>query len=417
MIYLPSQEVQDRMRSELSGVFIDRALTTPRQWFVAKLPMNLIREIVAGAPISLRVWAVEIDNELLLSFGLTVYEDLAAPRTFFGTCRSDEETADLRTVLAAGAFPIQFHNETLLPLLYVEGRVDTSLARDVLALGLSPGQMLREGISSRERANDVVEAVLSGQVHSLVKAACELSVTFVQRQPIRVHVPGIGSVDLTDTNEGGELERLTYQMFESLFPHGAFINPRVGEGKKRRELCDVLAVSRFREVENEGIFVVQNKVASAFPEGLNRRTSRRAKSIQNNILDAVGQLSGAIKTLKAGEPVYRVEDGTCVDTDPSPHMPEGIEPLRLAERANQIGQGIVVISDMHEGVEWDEVFRALAKVWMETGYYCQVLDLQELGRLVAHSRSRPAILEGLLLRRGQAMVESKTPLVRFHFQI
>ncbi len=78
-------------------------------------------------------------------------------------------------------------------------------------------------------------------------------------------------MSLNDPDEGNELERLTFQAFDSLFPFGTFHSPRVGEGKKSRELCDVLAVSRGREFDNEGDFVIQNKVASAFPEGLKRR--------------------------------------------------------------------------------------------------------------------------------------------------
>jgi hypothetical protein len=245
-----------------------------------------------------------------------------------------------------------------------------------------------------------------------------LPVTFIQTQTIRILLPRIGAVDLTDTNEGSELERLTFQAFEQLFPFGVFINPVVGEGKKRRELCDVLAVSRVREVEMEGVFVVQNKVASAFPEGLKRKTTRRAKSIQNNILDAIGQLGGAIKAIKSGATIYRAEDGTSVEVDPPlPELAKIVEPLDLSERANQIGHGIVVVSDMHEGVDWGVVFDALAEVWRETRYFCQVLDLQELGNLIEHSKGRPALLEGYLVERGRRMAEAKNPLIRFRFTV
>jgi len=65
--------------------------------------------------------------------------------------------------------------------------------------------------------------------------------------------------------------------------------------------------ARVREIDAEGIFVVQNKVASAFPDGLKRKTARCAKSIQNNILAAINQLSGAINALAAGETIYRID--------------------------------------------------------------------------------------------------------------
>ena len=50
MSFSPSREVHDRMLFELAGVFIDRAFNPPPfLWLVAKLPMNLIREIREGA--------------------------------------------------------------------------------------------------------------------------------------------------------------------------------------------------------------------------------------------------------------------------------------------------------------------------------------------------------------------------------
>jgi hypothetical protein len=415
MIFTPSQEIHDRLPAERAGVFVDRSLNEPHRWLVAKLPTNLIREIMAGAPVSLRAWVVAIDDKLVLSFGLTVLDDPVAPMTIFGSCRSDGEAADLRILLAAGAFPIQFFNETFLPVLYANCRFDPNLAQGVLALAPSVGYPEAEGFKVRERANDVVQDVLSGNSDPRIRASCDLPVTFAEMQTTQVLIADVGEVQLTDPDEGGELEVLTLQAFEHMFPFGAFINPWVGEGKKQRELCDVLAVSRVREVDSEGVFVVQNKVASAFPEGLRRTTERRASSIQKNILKAIGQLGGAIKALKAGETVYREKGGTSVEVDPPIPELAGAEPLNLKERANQVGHGIVVISEMHGSVDWHEVLRALAEVSVATGYCCQVLDLPELGRLVTHSHGRPAVLEDLLLKRAEAMVESRNPLVRFNF--
>ena len=139
-------------------------------------------------------------------------------------------------------------------------------------------------------------------------------------------------------------------------------------------------------------------------------------SIQKNILKAIGQLGGAIKALKAGETVYRKKGGTSIEVDvPIPELAGAVEPLNLKERANQVGHGIVVISEMHGSVDWSEVLRALAEVSVATGYCCQVLDLPELGKLVTHSHGRPVVLEDILLKRAEAMVESRNPLVRLNF--
>ena len=417
MPFTPSTEIHNRMRAQLAGVWVDRSLNEPHHWLVAKLPMNLIREIKAGATITLRAWVVEVDGYLIGSFGLTVYDDAAAPRTFFGCCRGEEETADLQVVLAAGRFPLQFHNENFLPLLYAQCRIDPEPARAVIALLPSAVYPTEQGLKPSGLANDVVEGVLSGKADPRIKASCDLPVLFEQDQTIKVILAGIGEVNLTDADEGGELERLTFAAFDSLFPYGVFHRPDFDKGGTREKLCDVLAVSRMREADGEGIFVIQNKVASAFPDGLKRKTERRAKSIQKNIMHGIRQLKGAIDNLREGKTIYRTKGGTSIEVDPPmPDLVGVVEPLNLRERASQIGQGIVLISDMHEGVDWEEVFSALAKVWLSTQYYCQVLDLMELGRLLTHSEGRPALLEWLLLRRGQVMVEKKTAFIRFRFR-
>jgi hypothetical protein len=414
MIFQPSQEVHDRQIFELSGVFIDRCLNEPHLWMVAKLPMNVIREISVGAPIALRVWVAEVEEHLIPVFGLIVYDDAAAPRTYFGSCRGVDETNDLRSILLSGSIPLQIHNENCFPVFNAECRFDQELALPVLAVPVSAPTASKAGDSIREKACDAVQASLSSSSDQVVRASCILPLRLVNAENLTIHVIGSGTISLDDTNEGNELERMTFQAFESMFPYGAFISPQVGGGKKARELCDVLAVSRVRECEEEGIFVVQNKVASAFPEGLKRTTVRRAKTIQNNIIAGISQLEGAIKAILRGETVHRIEDGTSIEVDPPyPELDESLEPLNLRERATKVGHGLVVISDMHEMVDWDEVYMELGRVWISTRYYCQVLDLQELRRLVTHSKGRPALLESFLCKRAEVMVERKTPFVRF----
>lgn len=412
MGFSPSVEIHDRIVSELAGVYIDRAINPPPTfWLVAKLPMNLIREIRLGAELALMVWMVLVEEHLVLTFGLRVYDDKAAPFTTFGSCRSDAEASDLLAVLALGEFPLQIHNENFLPLFIAECRFDPGQAKPVTALSPSPALPGDTGFKVRERANDAVEALLGGNAEPRVRASCELRLTLETAEALKIHVIGSGDVSLDDKDEGAELERQTFLAFDALFPFGAFHSPKVGDGKDRRELCDVLGVARELEVGNEGIFVVQNKVA---PAGLRRKTWRQGKSVQNQIMEGIGQLEGAINALRRGEAIYRDQAGTPIESDP-PECAGKISPLNLRVRAAEIGQGIVVISDMHHAVDWEAVFFELGKVFLSTQYYCHVLDLKRLARLVAHSKGRPALLEGLLLERGKRMLENKTAFVRFHF--
>ena len=418
MVFQPSQEIHDRLRAERSGVFVDRSRNEPHRWLVAKLPNNVIREIIAGAAVALRAWVVAVEDKQVLTFGLAVFDDPASPLTVFGSCRSDNEAADLRAMLPAGEFPIQFFNETHLPVLSWDAQFDPALAAEVLAQAPTVGDPEAEGPSIRKRANDIVQAALAASPDPRVGTYCQLPLTCVEAQATEIQVIGVGDVHIVSEDEGAEMEVLTLQAFESMFPYGAFINPWVGDAKNGQELCDVLAVSRIREMDNEGIFVVQNKAASAFTEGLGRSTDRRASAIQKDILKGIKQLGGAIRALKAARPVYREQGGISVEIDPPvPGLAEQVPPLNLAERAQQVGHGIVVVSEMHSRVDWDEVMRKLAELGRKTGWFCQVLDLQELGRLISHSDGHPAVLEDWLIRRATAMAERRRPDIRVNFII
>lgn len=409
-IFENTSRVYDLMRNELAGVWIDRSEKAPYRWMVAKLPQNLIREIRAGAMIDLRTWIVDIDDCRIAAFGFTVYDDMAAPRTFFGACRSDEQARDLLTILKAGAFPLQLQNENFLPLISADCRIDVEAAGPMIEALPTIKSPPADAISQRGRALDVIDSSLEGKSDGRMVATSRLSLSLTNVVTNSVNAFGtLFSVD--DKNEGDELERLALNAFEWLCPFGAFKGPLVMDGAEMRELCDVLALSRRPQFEEEGIFVVETKAASAFPEGLNRKTSRRAASIQKQIEKGIGQLKGQINKLKAGPQVWR-NDGTDIEIDRPEAVDQGLPPLNLPARAKLAGSGIILVSDMHPDVEWEEIGCQLLEVFVATRYVCIVLDLLELGRLMTYSDGRPAVFEANIYNRWEAMVRAKTAFIR-----
>ena len=237
-----------------------------------------------------------------------------------------------------------------------------------------------------------------------------------QIQSLRSFVPDRGMFSLDDRDEGNELERLAVQAFEFLCPFGTYHQPQVERSGKRRELCDILAVSRIREHEAEGIFVVQSKVASVTAEGLARTTERRAALIQKSIMAAIRQVKGAVRCLRAGYPILRV-DGTPIESDPSVPELGAIEPLDLGERAKKVGHGIALVSELHADVDWQAVARELLNASKATRYFLHILDLRELQQLVSRSEGRPAVLEVYLIRRWHLMAQEGHAFVRSQFSL
>jgi hypothetical protein len=412
-MYLPSGRIENLLRNETAGVWLDSS--SGKLWVVAKLPMNLVREINAGAQISLCAWVVEIDDKKVAAFGLRVYDDAEQPCCIYGPCRDFQEVQDLRNLLSSSSFPLQIHNEIFVPLLRVHCKVHAS--QDLLSLNMVTAEEYpsRDQVERRRAAMDIIASAMDNNdiCGPGIKECCIQPLILEEFTPLTAHFVGSGTVTLEDDNEGGELELLAFQALESLCPLGTFLEPDVRDGDRLRELCDVLAVSRFRELAEEGLFVVQSKVAAAPVGGAKRSTSRRAASIQKNILKAISQLKGAIRLLKAGTPVSRGRGGESIEIDPPmPELREVVEPLNLRERANEVGNGIVLVSDMHHRVDWKEVARKLIELSQATNYCCQVMDLRELQRLVSLSSGRPVKFEYHLLNRWKLMVQEENALVR-----
>ncbi|GAB5441358.1 MAG: hypothetical protein Fues2KO_17070 [Fuerstiella sp.] len=240
---------------------------------------------------------------------------------------------------------------------------------------------------------------------------CTLPLDISNLEVFNVHLPTVGTVNLDDTDRGKELEILTLQLFDEAFPFGAYHSPQRQASKGMLEVCDVLAVSRITQVANEGIFVVQNKVAAT--DGKIRTLDRRGATIRKNIRKAVKQSVGAIKKIKSATQLYKI-DGTKIEED-CPETVSVVEPLDLAARAQEVGYGIILVSEMHEGVDWTDVFVELVEATQETGYYHYVLDLWEMYGLIANSNRQPAILESYLIQRWEKMVSEKTAMIRSKF--
>ena len=416
MIFMPSLEIQNRLLAEPAGVWVDRSGNEPHLWLVAKLPQNLIREIDVGAKITLSAWVVQIDAELFTAFGFLIYDDPDQPMAICNVCHSTDDVIAFRDMLKQGAFPLQIHNEIGIQLLHVACRIDSSSATGLIAAISTDNHPAGDGIALRRRAQDIIEASQKpGTIPDpSIKASCSLPITIEKKVKLEVLVMPSETFSLTDTRQGRELELLTFQQLDTLFPFGTFHSPERDHTKGRLEVCDVLAVSRIRLSDEEGIFVIQNKVSPALESGLQRSTFRRKNSIQKNIIKGITQTVGAINRIKAGTQLYK-NTGEPIEKD-QPEVASIVEPLNLRERANKVGNGIVLISEMQGGVDWKLVWKEMFKACQKTNYCFHVLDLLELQQLILHSNGKPSVFEALLLVRFTRMAKEETAAVRFEYK-
>jgi hypothetical protein len=365
--------------------------------------------------IALRVWAIKVEGKVVAVLGLSVAADTANPTLVYGACENAEQLDDLRRLLTTHAIPLQIHNETSLPLLNAECSIDPQRA-NVLVSALPTKNNLYALDSRRMRiALDIVAGSLTAATNydPRTLTACELPITLAQKVHTQSVVLQSGTTTLTDADQGTELERHTFQLLESLFTCGTYHSPQRDHTKGRLEICDVLALARVCEAAGEGIFVIQNKVAFASADGLNQTSERRALSIQKNILEGINQIVGAVKKLKSGVQVYRV-DGSKIEDEPA-EVTAIAGPLNLHERANRVGHGIVVVSELHQEVDWRLIWDELRQAAKGTRYCFHVLDLQELQYLVVNAAGRPALFCYLLVERWRRTAKRKFAFTRFEF--
>ncbi len=413
MLFFPSDRIANLLRSEPGGVWIDPATNEFRFWLVAKLQTYLIREIDAGASLELNAWVIESDGGRFGAFGLSVEDDAVHPKVIYGACRSTNEIENLRALLEMTTVPVQFHNENELPLLNATCTFNPGEAATFVA-ALPTGQYpTGDGVLLRRKALDILQDSMVGNAdpEPRIIASCTIPLRIVRKERTKATVVGVGEFTLGNADQGHELEKLTFQLLDALFTFGTYHSPQRDHGDIKREVCDVLALSRVRQIKEEGIFVVQNKVANT--DGRKRTTERRGLTIQNNILSGLKQAAGAVKKLRQKIQIYK-SDGSNIEEDPSEVMAV-VEPLNLRERANNVGSGIVLVSDLHEGVDWQMVWEKLRESRKETGYYYHVLDLQELHGLIVNANGQPAIFESYLIERWKRMEEKSNALVRFRF--
>jgi deoxyribose-phosphate aldolase len=88
----------------------------------------------------------------------------------------------------------------------------------------------------------------------------------------------------------------------------------------------------------------------------------------------------------------------------------------IAAGAKEIHQGIILVSDLHHAVDWEEVAVNLLEESEQVQAMLHVLDLHELRKTVAASET-PIQFIARLMRRFETMKRRKTANLRIEFHV
>lgn len=167
------------------------------------------------------------------------------------------------------------------------------------------------------------------------------------------------------------------------------------DGRTRRELIDLLGF------DAGWICLVEAKAMSVLDTPSPRSSERRKANIAKDITKGLGQLGGALQSIRSGAAVFQAD----------------ASPLTIPNREAP-AHAIVLVSEMYSFVDWKSVAEAAAKASDNEGHRAlfHVFDLQELASL-ARDATSSAVFSDRLIQRWFQVKERGTAYGRVRLRL
>ena len=401
-MFMPSARNWEEMKYEPAGCWPLPINKGDEFAIVTKMPTSSIKSVYRLCPLSLTVARAETPDGIVLATTLTIADDPAAALMLSGVVRHAEEQFALENILRSGQTLMIFFDEASRPVARAQcmmSAVECAAASKMVdAIGTryvgSWTSTLSDVLDEVQGHGDPQLTVPAKYTPAYVTIPVTLSNFETSRMTTVGHEGESLDFRLNDPNEGHGLEQTTWHLLENLFEGQIHHSPHVREQAKLRELTDILA---FCDV---GLCIFEAKAAAVLTTDMERATERRVKGVQKQIDKGVGQLVGAMRNITRQLPlVTKVGD-----------------PIALPDPLGAIRHGIVMVSEMLPGLDWESVGDQLLAASTPSATMLHVLDLQELRILVGISRDNPVLFMAYLSYRFDTMVERKHAMLRMRLQ-
>lgn len=397
-MHIPSTEIYKEMLHEAAGVWFVPAVGTDTHAILLKAPTNILKAIMTGCEVKISFAIDQSNNPPILVTCVQIYDDKDSPVMILTPHIKLIEHDALSEILSRKSTPLFLFDELSRNIAWAES--SWSQDTDKISQLISSFQSL-----NTEAPIEGVQSALDNLQISLDSAITIPSATQIDFEQTKLVSHGFNTVDIysysvndksymfnaLSKDEGGGFEQSAWQLLESLFGHHLYKSPQtISDSEKKRELTDIFGFN------DKGTFLFETKVSSVLNVSLERNTERRARNIENQIRKAIGQLNGAIRTIRSGQKIVS-KSGIELDFD-----------------RQIIPHGIVVISEMFPAVNWEEIAKTFAETALENYSMLHILDLQELRDLIGYSSSIYHF-DYYLMKRFEVVVNEKSAFVRMKF--
>lgn len=394
---LPSRYLWNKLANEKVGLFFEKTVDEYGNAIIIKLPSNGIKSLFIGSKAEIYFFIININNHYVLCSSIVVHDDEVSPLCIFSPHHNKEEVSYLKESYSSTSLPIHIYNE--LSLNVASGFTNINAIED--------GNFFKDDIkfyegNNYEISNLALDAVqnyfdniqrnntIAHDVKIINVSHCELNITELAFNTISICGHNeTKTYEIMCDNEGLYLENCIWALLNNSFSPTLYHSPYYNNKNLKKELTDLLALSQ------HGIILFESKVSAIIASDKNRKTSRKQKSLEKQIIKAISQLSGAISTIKSGEKIY---DNTGKEIK-----------IDLYHTKHMIS--VIIISDFFPGVDW----RLIAKKLINASIKCKacftILDLMEFRTLIG-AGELPELIMLNLYNIFETMANEGTSFIR-----
>lgn len=384
-MHVPSEKMLSHMGLAEAGLWATNVNDGGQVVFVVKLGTDTLKWIHRGVPMNMLIGHVQVDDVLIRVLGLEVFDSKTNPLIPNMAQVEPWEVEEFDNLLGKNQFTVHFHNEQ--PFISVLDATASLPQESIQAY------RAKRACLQFYTATVITPVFRKAQVafeHAIRKGTTPQVEIF--RFPLTIANPSWNSIEIPDAGEfvpddpieGQSHEALLLHVLKPNFEGTVLASPKVPDGKKTRELCDVLALAK-------SAFLFEAKAFSVFDKSTDQTVERKSATVMKHFEKALGQLQGALK---------RVENGVEIIAEGAPGMPiAGNQFLTL--------HGIVAVSNTSFDLPWLEIGRQLADAQKPPRHYYHLLPLAEIQRMVAFAKGSSDTLNQMFIRRGEVIASSK----------
>ena len=210
-----------------------------------------------------------------------------------------------------------------------------------------------------------------------VSNAVAIQSAFITDQNITTHY--------LEEKEGDQLEKKVFVPLESIFKtNNIFLNPYFNSSGRKKEFTDIFAHYEL------GTFYIESKVLSS-QKAFDKSISKQQDNIKKQILKAVNQLAGALRSVSNEISVFDSKSN-----------------LKIEINKGLVPQCIILVSELPSFGEWEDLNISIFELISQYNCYLNIMELSDFMKIIKLARGSIEKLDYYLMKRAEGFETTKT---------